>query len=151
MISMSTAGPSSKETSIPNLNLPPPIERSGEPLAAPAEGAGARPEQGAPAAAPERAPSSAAAGAAAAQPPIPLPVVPTNPVQPTQDDVTTTSRSAAGGLIKDDDLIEKEWVDKAKRIVAQTRDDPHQQSEQLTVVKADYMKKNYNKTIKVSK
>ena len=42
-------------------------------------------------------------------------------------------------------------MDKAKRIVEQTRDDPHQQSEQLTMVKADYMKKQYNKTIKVGK
>jgi hypothetical protein len=65
--------------------------------------------------------------------------------------VSSTSKSAGGGLIKDDDLIEKEWVDKAKRIVEHTRGDPQQQSEQLTLVKADYMKKRYDKTIKISK
>jgi hypothetical protein len=46
------------------------------------------------------------------------------------------------------DLIEKEWVSKAKQIVEQTRDDPYKQSEGLTMVKMDYMKKRYNKSIK---
>jgi hypothetical protein len=48
-------------------------------------------------------------------------------------------------------LIEKEWVDKAKKIVEHTRDDPYRQSEELTVVKAEYMKKRYDKTVKVNK
>lgn len=46
------------------------------------------------------------------------------------------------------DLIEKEWVSKAKQIVEQTRDDPYKQSEGLTMMKVDYMKKRYNKNIK---
>ena len=50
----------------------------------------------------------------------------------------------------DDDQIEKVWVEKAKQIVEQTRNDPHKQSQELTVFKADYMKKRYGKTIKVS-
>jgi hypothetical protein len=145
--------PGSKEN--PGLNLPPPVGGGGEQLPLVlngAAGAEARPETAARRpAGPERAPSAAAAGAAAAQPIIPLPPVSDNSAVSPQSDVTSASKSAAGGLIKDDDLIEKEWVDKAKRIVERTRDDPHQQSEQLTMVRADYMKKRYNKTIKVSK
>ncbi len=87
----------------------------------------------------------------AAQPAIPLPTAPSTPLQTPQGDATSTSKSAAGGLIKDDDLIEKEWVDKAKHIVEKTRNDPHEQSNQLNGVKADYMKQRYNKTIKISK
>ena len=50
----------------------------------------------------------------------------------------------------DSDLIEKEWVDKAKKIIDQTRDNPYEQSKEITVFKADYMKKRYNKSIKLS-
>jgi hypothetical protein len=51
----------------------------------------------------------------------------------------------------DNDLIEKEWVNKAKQIVERTRDDPYRQSEQLTGVKVDYLQKRYGKMIKVDK
>lgn len=50
----------------------------------------------------------------------------------------------------DNDLIEKEWVNRAKQIVERTRNDPYKQSEDLTLFKADYIKKRYGKTIKVS-
>lgn len=56
-----------------------------------------------------------------------------------------------GGLMADDaDLIEKEWVLKAKAIVAHTRNDPHQQNVEMTNIKADYLKKRYNKDLKTS-
>lgn len=50
----------------------------------------------------------------------------------------------------DGDLIEKEWVLKAKAIVEQTRNDPYLQNKQMNQVKADYLKKRYNKDIKVN-
>lgn len=53
-------------------------------------------------------------------------------------------------IAEDNDLIEKEWVDKAKRIVDSTRDDPYQQNREINKVKADYMKKRYNKDIKLT-
>jgi len=60
------------------------------------------------------------------------------------------SASASGPPVADDgDKVEKEWVDKTKRIIAETRHDPHKQSERLTAMKADYMKRRYNKIIKV--
>ncbi len=54
-------------------------------------------------------------------------------------------------LIADDaDLIEKEWVEKAKQIVDSTKHDPYRQNKELTRVKADYLKKRYNKDIKLN-
>jgi hypothetical protein len=50
----------------------------------------------------------------------------------------------------DTDLIEKEWVDRAKRIVEHTRNDPHQQTKEMSNMKADYLKKRYNKDTKLS-
>ena len=82
-------------------------------------------------------------------PPMILPgtQMPTHTAQ--QTDVTITSPSASSGIIDDSDLIEKEWVNKAKRIVEANREDPFKQSEELTGVKADYMKKRYDKNIKL--
>lgn len=79
--------------------------------------------------------------------PIPLPVPPASP----QSDVTTTTQTTSSTVADDGDLIEKEWVDKAKKIVEANRNNPYNQSEELTVVKADYMQKRYNKTIKLNK
>lgn len=48
----------------------------------------------------------------------------------------------------DTDLIEKEWVDKAKEIVEHTQDDPYEQQKALSAMKTDYMKKRYNRELK---
>lgn len=54
-------------------------------------------------------------------------------------------------LMADDaDLIEKEWVARAKSVVEQTKADPFVQNKELNKVKADYIKKRYNRDIKVS-
>lgn len=54
-------------------------------------------------------------------------------------------------MIADDaDLIEKEWVMRAKAVVEQTKEDPFVQNKELNRVKADYIKKRYNKDVKVS-
>ena len=74
----------------------------------------------------------------------------TNDSTTTADDISTTQPIIAQ-LAQDKDLIEREWVDKAKHIVENTRDDPFKQNEELTNLKADYMKKQFNKTIKLSK
>ncbi len=47
----------------------------------------------------------------------------------------------------DSDLIEKEWVLKAKQIVEKTAEDPFAQTEALSKMKAEYLKKRYNKDI----
>jgi hypothetical protein len=41
------------------------------------------------------------------------------------------------------DIIEKEWVDRAKKIVAENRDDPYQQEKSISELQIDYIKKRY--------
>lgn len=84
-----------------------------------------------------------------------LPVV--QPVQPPavddaqsttlpQDDTTVQSPAIA----EDVDVIEKEWVDKAKKIVSETKSDPRQQGRQVGQLQADYLMKRYGKEIKIT-
>ena len=54
-------------------------------------------------------------------------------------------------IADDIDLIEKEWVNKTKDIVQRTKDDPYNQNRQIVRLRADYMKKRYNKDIKLTK
>ncbi|HTB48742.1 MAG TPA: hypothetical protein VK712_01525 [Verrucomicrobiae bacterium] len=142
------ASPSSNETA--GLSLPPPI--AAEQLATPSSGL----EAGPPSveqlpAKPERAPTKAQT-APVAVPAIPLPLPPAIPLaQTVQDDSASAAQSSVPAALDDPDLIEKEWVTKAKQIVERTKDDPHQQSEELTMFKADYIKQRYGKTIKLSK
>lgn len=83
--------------------------------------------------------------AAGAATPIALPT----PVQPQVDD--TSAQSATSDDLPltaaDDDLIEKEWVDKAKKIVADTRDDPHMREKEVGKLQADYLRKRYGKEL----
>ena len=44
-------------------------------------------------------------------------------------------------IADDVDVIEKEWVDKAKKIVSATRDDPYSQEKQVSKLQADYLMK----------
>ena len=84
---------------------------------------------------------------------MPLPALfGTNPVntQKQGNDVTLTTNIVAPLTADDNDLIEKEWVNKAKQIVERTKHDPSQQSNEINVFKADYLQKRYNKTIKLS-
>lgn len=62
----------------------------------------------------------------------------------------TTAVSATPAIADDSDLIEKEWVVKAKEIVEKTKHDPYLQTKEMSKVKADYLKKRYNKDLKVS-
>ncbi len=50
----------------------------------------------------------------------------------------------------DVDIIEKTWIEKAKKIVDQTSADPFEQQKMLSKVKAEYIKKRFNKDIKIS-
>lgn len=92
-----------------------------------------------------------------AQPPSganPLPIIdPSLQVQPQggQPGVAGAASSSQSPAIADDlDIIEKEWVIKAKAIVAQTKEDPHLQNKEINKFKADYVKKRYNKELKVA-
>jgi hypothetical protein len=81
-------------------------------------------------------------------PTIPLPLLAT-PRSGVQSATNPINPSLGFQVADDKDVIEPEWINKAKAIVAQTGDDPYRQTEELTVFKADYMQKRYNKTIKL--
>ena len=67
------------------------------------------------------------------------------------DEVSQNSQSSkpsTGDLAAtDSDRIEKQWVERAKSIVVQNQDDPYTQKKQMSRIKADYIKKRFDKTI----
>lgn len=68
------------------------------------------------------------------------------PVAPTQAPMDNTSAASSTPLVAaDEDVIEKEWVDKAKDIVSKTKDDPHARSEQVDGLRKDYQQKRFGK------
>lgn len=91
----------------------------------------------------QNAEASAAAANAAYQgvpvPPLPTPVAPV--VQSTDD-----NPAIAG----DEDVIEKEWVDKAKKIILETKDDPYKRTERVNELQKDYLRKRYSKELGAS-
>lgn len=101
----------------------------------------------------ERYEQAAEAGAAAADaaagfampPPLPTPVQPTVAV-PTTAPPINDNPAIAG----DEDVIEKEWVDKAKKIILETRDDPYKRTTMVNELQKDYLKKRYNKDLGVN-
>lgn len=50
-------------------------------------------------------------------------------------------------VANDDDLIEKEWVDKAKQILATTKDDPYRREKEVSKLQVEYLKKRYGKEL----
>lgn len=76
----------------------------------------------------------------------PLPIAP----QPFGQQYTTTPQPTPPTTNEDKDLIPKEWVIKAKKIVERTRTDPFEQSEEFNKLKAEYIKQRYNMVIKVN-
>ena len=74
------------------------------------------------------------------------------PVVKTNNDDDNTDNSIAVPddsplVAADEDLIEKEWVDKAKKVINDTRHDPHQQEEKVSKLQSDYLKKRYGREI----
>ncbi len=75
-----------------------------------------------------------------------LPTVPLPATPAVQAPVSTTTSTDDTPLIaSDDDLIEKEWVDKLKRIITLTKDDPYERARVIAQLQADYLKKRYNR------
>lgn len=77
------------------------------------------------------------------------------PVQASDDNITndgsTTQhqpQSTNPQIADDVDVIEKEWVDKAKSIVSSTKDNPHMQEKEVSKLQADYLMKRYGKQMK---
>lgn len=72
---------------------------------------------------------------------IPTPV--TNAPTVAQDTTFQSSPMVAN----DDDLIEKEWVDRAKKIVTETQNDPKQRDDRISGLKVDYVKKRFGREL----
>lgn len=77
-----------------------------------------------------------------AMPALPTPVI-SSPQQPTQGTVSDDTPIVAN----DDDLIEKEWVDKAKKILADTRDDPYKREKEISQLQIEYIRRRYGRQI----
>lgn len=61
---------------------------------------------------------------------------------PLESDINTNPPIAS-----DDDLIEKEWVERAKKLVEETHGDPYKQDEEINKLQADYVNKRYSKKL----
>lgn len=70
---------------------------------------------------------------------------------PIQVSVNDNNSSAATDdtpqVAADDDLIEKEWVDKAKKVVAETKDDPYERERAVGKLQVEYLRKRYGKEL----
>ena len=81
-------------------------------------------------------------------PPVPMMPAPPNPVPPVMDQPAPVSVSNPASA-DDDDVIEKEWVDRAKQIISQTRNDPSARERALGALQRDYLFKRYGKQLGV--
>jgi len=93
----------------------------------------------------ERAPELGRVQAEASQiamPTLPMPVLAVDPVASAQ-----SQNAGTPSLANDDDLIEKEWIDQAKRIIAATREDPYKREQEISKLQIEYIRKRYGRVI----
>ena len=76
--------------------------------------------------------------------PTPAPVAPPSQSSDAPVAISDTSNPATA---KDGDLIEREWVQKAKQILSETNEDPHARNERIQALQADYLSKRYNRKL----
>lgn len=95
----------------------------------------------------ERKPETGPAATETTQPILPPPVIPALPAPVVTDDNASKPADDVPLVANDDDLIEKEWVDKAKKIITETKDDPYRREQEVGKLQADYLKKRYGKDL----
>jgi hypothetical protein len=76
-------------------------------------------------------------------PTLPAPVVTT----PQDTGQAASDDSGAPIVANDDDLIEKEWVDKAKQIISETKDDPYRREREINKLQIEYIRRRYGREI----
>ena len=103
-------------------------------------------QYGSPEQAGERAPERqvAAPVETASQPPA-IPVLP-SPVQAQMPEPVATP-SDVPTIANDDDIIEKEWVNQTKQVLAATKDDPYRRELEVGKLQRDYIYKRYGRKI----
>lgn len=79
----------------------------------------------------------------AATPVVQLPA----PVQPAADSTQAAASDDTPATAADDDLIEKEWVDKAKKVIVETKDDPYERERAVGKLQNEYLRKRYGKEL----
>jgi hypothetical protein len=70
--------------------------------------------------------------------------------QQTAQPVVTSGQptTATPVVVADDvDVMEKEWVERAKKVIAMTSHDPYTESKEIAKLKASYMKQRFKKDI----
>jgi len=136
----STSQPTPEAQAQPSVEHLPPV------IGAPERGIGVETEKSPePVAAPSVSEVSKLAGSSTAPIAINLP----RPVQPSVGPAAITVTNLPA-VADDVDVIEKEWVKKAKAVVQETADDPHQQNQKLTIVKTDYQRKRYGRGVQLA-
>ncbi len=91
--------------------------------------------------------SSAVSSDAAA--PITVPAIPVMPAAPAVPVPGAAAPVQTTPAIADDvDVIEKEWVDQADKVVKSTSGDPYAEEEAVESLQVDYLKKRYGHDVK---
>ena len=82
-------------------------------------------------------------------PPVSLPSPVVAVPVPTSDDTDDPSTlvSDSPDIASDDELIEKEWVNKAKKVIAETKDDPYRREQEVSRLQSDYLLKRYGREL----
>lgn len=83
---------------------------------------------------------------------VPPPTPVQAPVSPTLPSPQPPAAAMPTALSSSDDNndLDQEWINKAKAIVEQTKNDPFVESREISKAKADYLRTRYNKHIKVA-
>lgn len=88
-----------------------------------------------------------------APPQPPMPIVMPATAQPVAEPATlpqTISSSANPTAANDDDVIEMEWVHRAKQIIIQTKDSPFAREKAIAELQRDYLMKRYGRQVGAS-
>jgi len=70
-------------------------------------------------------------------------------VQDTSSSIQQVAQDDTPAVAGDVDLLEKEWVSKAKQVVEDHREDPYVQEKEVIKLQASYLKKRYGKDLKI--
>jgi hypothetical protein len=82
---------------------------------------------------------------------LPTPIIDNNvSTQSPSSDVNVAVDNSNPIIANDDDLIEKEWVDKAKKIIQDTKDNPYLREQEVNKLQADYLRKRYGRELGTS-
>ncbi|HSW78939.1 MAG TPA: hypothetical protein VLF88_02915 [Candidatus Babeliales bacterium] len=77
-----------------------------------------------------------------------IPVVDEPVIAAPPQDVAAPAPTDPHSPASDSDHIEPTWINKVKSVAAHTHDDPFLQKSEMSKVKAEYIQKRFNKTIK---